>query len=808
MAVQIQFRNDTAQNWADANPILAVGEMGVETDNNTFKIGDGETAWSDLGYLALPGAGYDFTWDLATNFPSLSAPASPVSGQDYLPVYGQFGKAFTAGNYVRYYYDIGNYPNAWVEGTLGSINNPGSPSESADILIESWGSEFPGFSSYDGTNSKLMLASKAGVGYQYNWNFAAQPYLPNFSDTPYVGETWYIPGPFGAFKNGDYVRLYLDPWNDYQLTAWVEGELSNMSSSEATLTFARWSDAAVGYPGAMDQGQGTTSPYMTLVGKPGVDGDDGDGYEYGLPSSVTPGFGVNFLTISYGSEVTVAGLFGKKFGEGLSYPACPYVRVTFSSGDWIEGLISVTDRSLSSASATIFVEKFSGVSDYSSLSMEVQSVTLVARNVTDQDAIFGDSSSLILDAATIIPGTLISLYGNTEAYHVGDYVRFSIDATDGIEGVVTEITESVSGQYNGNISISINRWYLQSPISIANSNIFVDYPNAKIRILVPDAAGYSNRPALATAEYNNTNTPPIPIDLLTFQVGDTYDQYMEVGAYRVGDYVRLSYREIPYWAESSYPALTIPETTEVWFEGTIIAAPKIGTESFVRVSIEKWNVPQEVIDNGGEFWAWWSVGLAGRQGEPGTPGAGYDYVYPFDISSFSPGMPGDYQDGTPYYVNSSISIPALGAYTVGNFVRYYPNPDVDPTAWVEGQITGTYFNTFDWITISLNNGTASASGMNGVSGESYTIAPYMTLIGEKGDSQILQSLRYVAAATAPFTYFGQLADSSVSSSSGNIFDPEKTLSFNKISSTSAVEIEFDIFATLNATVTTELGEMN
>jgi hypothetical protein len=69
-------------------------------------------------------------------------------------------------------------------------------------------------------------------------------------------------------------------------------------------------------------------------------------------------------------------------------------------------------------------------------------------------------------------------------------------------------------------------------------------------------------------------------------------------------------------------------------------------------------------------------------------------------------------------------------------------------------------------------------------------------------------LRYVAAATAPFTYFGQLADSSVSSSSGNIFDPEKTLSFNKISSTSAVEIEFDIFATLNAIVTTQLGEMN
>lgn len=47
---QIQLRNDTAANWTSANPTLAVGEIGIETDTKKFKIGDGGTAWSSLAY--------------------------------------------------------------------------------------------------------------------------------------------------------------------------------------------------------------------------------------------------------------------------------------------------------------------------------------------------------------------------------------------------------------------------------------------------------------------------------------------------------------------------------------------------------------------------------------------------------------------------------------------------------------------------------------------------------------------------------------------------------------------------------------
>ena len=51
MADMIQIRRDTASNWTSANPILAQGEMGAETDTSKIKIGDGTTAWASLGYL-------------------------------------------------------------------------------------------------------------------------------------------------------------------------------------------------------------------------------------------------------------------------------------------------------------------------------------------------------------------------------------------------------------------------------------------------------------------------------------------------------------------------------------------------------------------------------------------------------------------------------------------------------------------------------------------------------------------------------------------------------------------------------------
>lgn len=50
MAIQIQYRRDTATNWTTNNPVLYDGEIGYESDTGRLKVGDGITPWSTLLY--------------------------------------------------------------------------------------------------------------------------------------------------------------------------------------------------------------------------------------------------------------------------------------------------------------------------------------------------------------------------------------------------------------------------------------------------------------------------------------------------------------------------------------------------------------------------------------------------------------------------------------------------------------------------------------------------------------------------------------------------------------------------------------
>jgi hypothetical protein len=57
MAVQIQMRRGTLSQWATANPTLADGEWGLETDTNKFKIGNGTDAWNSITTYSSLGIG-------------------------------------------------------------------------------------------------------------------------------------------------------------------------------------------------------------------------------------------------------------------------------------------------------------------------------------------------------------------------------------------------------------------------------------------------------------------------------------------------------------------------------------------------------------------------------------------------------------------------------------------------------------------------------------------------------------------------------------------------------------------------------
>jgi hypothetical protein len=70
----IKQRRDTAANWTAANPVLALGEIGWETDTRKAKLGDGSTAFNSLAYIHGQ-ATADYVAQTITNGVTTSAPS-------------------------------------------------------------------------------------------------------------------------------------------------------------------------------------------------------------------------------------------------------------------------------------------------------------------------------------------------------------------------------------------------------------------------------------------------------------------------------------------------------------------------------------------------------------------------------------------------------------------------------------------------------------------------------------------------------------------------------------------------------------
>ena len=142
MADIIQLRRDTASNWTSANPILAQGELGVETDTNKIKVGDGSTAWASLGYLIDTGG-----YLLASN--NLSDLASSATALTNL------GLTATATEL--------NYTDGVTSSIQTQLDSKGTVSSLADLSITATSTEL---NYVDGVTSDIQtqLDAKASTG--------------------------------------------------------------------------------------------------------------------------------------------------------------------------------------------------------------------------------------------------------------------------------------------------------------------------------------------------------------------------------------------------------------------------------------------------------------------------------------------------------------------------------------------------------------------------------------------------------------------------------------------------------------------
>jgi microcystin-dependent protein len=103
MSYIIQFRNDTAQAWNDANPTLAAGEAGFDVTNQILKVGTGVTPWSSLQGISLATGGG--APGIISQFAGATAPpgyllcdGTAVSRTTYSSLFTTIGTAYGTGN--------------------------------------------------------------------------------------------------------------------------------------------------------------------------------------------------------------------------------------------------------------------------------------------------------------------------------------------------------------------------------------------------------------------------------------------------------------------------------------------------------------------------------------------------------------------------------------------------------------------------------------------------------------------------------------------------------------------------------------
>lgn len=97
LKTHIVIRNDIAENWKTANPVLLKGELGLETDTNKFKIGDGATNWNALPYSPeIDATAVTLTKDITATY-SFGKYQPDASGSVVIPAEGKTLEEFLQG---------------------------------------------------------------------------------------------------------------------------------------------------------------------------------------------------------------------------------------------------------------------------------------------------------------------------------------------------------------------------------------------------------------------------------------------------------------------------------------------------------------------------------------------------------------------------------------------------------------------------------------------------------------------------------------------------------------------------------------
>lgn len=173
MTIRIQYRRGTAAQWTSANPILASGEPGFETDTGKYKLGNGTSVWTALSYVVgaqgPAGADGESAYEIAVDngfVGSESAWLASLVGPQGDP--GNDGGPGADGDSAyQVAVDNGFVGNeaAWLASLVGSAGSPGSNGADGKTIFTTSGVPSNGVGTngdfaYDPT-AKIMYGPKA-----------------------------------------------------------------------------------------------------------------------------------------------------------------------------------------------------------------------------------------------------------------------------------------------------------------------------------------------------------------------------------------------------------------------------------------------------------------------------------------------------------------------------------------------------------------------------------------------------------------------------------------------------------------------
>lgn len=146
-----RIRRDTTANWASANPVLKLGEPGLETDTRRIKYGDGSTAWNSLGY------------SVAETRSGTSFPSSPATGTRF----------YRTDRNIEYFYDGTRWLSTQIYGLNSATPNTMAPTVSVTTSND-MGS--PWAALYDIWIEQLVFTSRLSSGSSSTDYFSAKIY--------------------------------------------------------------------------------------------------------------------------------------------------------------------------------------------------------------------------------------------------------------------------------------------------------------------------------------------------------------------------------------------------------------------------------------------------------------------------------------------------------------------------------------------------------------------------------------------------------------------------------------------------------